>query len=239
MATNEQQGTEQGTGERRRAARRAETADVQRLAKAGAQLVEVLPERSYRSEHLPGATLLPLTEFSRESTARLDRDRPVVVYCYDTECDLSARGAALLAEYGFPEVYDYAESKVAWFSMGLPAEGDVPDGQRAGTLARGAVTCAPRTPLADLPDAGAGGVVVVVDEDGVVLGTVRPERARSAGGTTAIDVAQPAPPTVRPAITAEELAASMDSDGQHHVLVSTLDGKLIGVVLREDLDVDR
>jgi CBS domain-containing protein len=80
-------------------------------------------------------------------------------------------------------------------------------------------------------------VVVVVDADGVVLGTVRPEGM--AGDARVLDVLQPAPPTVRPAITIDELAATMEKDGQHHVIVSTLDGKLLGIVERQDLDVDR
>jgi rhodanese-related sulfurtransferase len=58
---------------------------VQRLVEEGAQLVEVLPAGAYRKEHLPGAITIPLTTMDRESTARLSRDRPVVVYCYDTQ----------------------------------------------------------------------------------------------------------------------------------------------------------
>jgi rhodanese-related sulfurtransferase len=58
--------------------------EVQRLvAEAEAQLVEVLPEREYEEEHLPGAIHLPLTELTRATAARLRRDRPVIVYCYD------------------------------------------------------------------------------------------------------------------------------------------------------------
>jgi CBS domain-containing protein len=45
-----------------------------------------------------------------------------------------------------------------------------------------------------------------------------------------------APPSVRPSITAAELAKSMDEDGRRWVLVTHLDGVLVGVVHREDLD---
>jgi rhodanese-related sulfurtransferase len=57
--------------------------DVQRLLAEGAQLVEVLPEREYGEEHIPGAINIPLKKLDRETTARLDRDRPVIVYCSD------------------------------------------------------------------------------------------------------------------------------------------------------------
>ena len=58
--------------------------EVQRLlAEQDAQLVEVLPAAEYEDEHLPGAINIPLKELDRQTTRRLDRDRPVVAYCYD------------------------------------------------------------------------------------------------------------------------------------------------------------
>jgi len=48
-----------------------------------AQLVEVLSESAYRALHLPGAINIPLAVLDREQTQRLDRERPVIVYCYD------------------------------------------------------------------------------------------------------------------------------------------------------------
>jgi rhodanese-related sulfurtransferase len=62
----------------------ATRADVERLARAGAQLVEVLPADEYAEEHLPGALNLPLKSLAREAAERtLERGRPVVVYCWD------------------------------------------------------------------------------------------------------------------------------------------------------------
>jgi rhodanese-related sulfurtransferase len=59
--------------------------EVRRLAEAGAQIVEVLPAEEYAEEHLPGAINLPLKKLTRESAAALDRQRPIVVYCYDRQ----------------------------------------------------------------------------------------------------------------------------------------------------------
>ncbi len=58
--------------------------DVQRLVAGGARLVEVLPSEDYAPEHLPGAVNIPLKELDRNAVARLDRDDPIVVYCWDT-----------------------------------------------------------------------------------------------------------------------------------------------------------
>jgi rhodanese-related sulfurtransferase len=57
--------------------------EVRRLVDEGAQLVEVLPAREYEEEHLPGAISLPLKSLDEATAARLDKHRPVVVYCWD------------------------------------------------------------------------------------------------------------------------------------------------------------
>jgi rhodanese-related sulfurtransferase len=57
--------------------------EVQRLVAEGGQLVEVLPAEEYAAEHLPGAISLPLKELDAQTAIRLDRERPVVVYCND------------------------------------------------------------------------------------------------------------------------------------------------------------
>ena len=53
------------------------------LLRRGAQLVEVLARSDYDEEHLPGAINIPLREIDREAPRRLDRARPVIVYCWD------------------------------------------------------------------------------------------------------------------------------------------------------------
>jgi rhodanese-related sulfurtransferase len=60
-------------------------ARVQGLVAEGAQLVEVLPAEEYEDEHLPGAINIPLKQLDGETARRLDRARPVIVYCYDDQ----------------------------------------------------------------------------------------------------------------------------------------------------------
>jgi rhodanese-related sulfurtransferase len=48
------------------------------------QLVEVLPDEEYAAAHLPGAVNIPLKLLDDDTTAGLDRARPVVVYCWDS-----------------------------------------------------------------------------------------------------------------------------------------------------------
>lgn len=56
---------------------------LRRLLDDGAQLVEVLPGGEYAEMHLPGAVNIALKTLDATTTTGLDRDRPVVVYCWD------------------------------------------------------------------------------------------------------------------------------------------------------------
>jgi rhodanese-related sulfurtransferase len=56
---------------------------VQQMVKAGAQLVEVLPANEYAEDHLPGAVSHPLKQLDQEA-GEIDRNRPVIVYCWDS-----------------------------------------------------------------------------------------------------------------------------------------------------------
>jgi rhodanese-related sulfurtransferase len=57
--------------------------EVRRLVASGAQLVEVLPSSEYREDHIPGAINLPLRQVERQADGLLDRNRPLIVYCWD------------------------------------------------------------------------------------------------------------------------------------------------------------
>jgi rhodanese-related sulfurtransferase len=55
------------------------------MVEDGAQLVEVLPREAYEAEHLPRAINIPLQQLDRQTTATLQQDQPVIVYCYDSQ----------------------------------------------------------------------------------------------------------------------------------------------------------
>jgi rhodanese-related sulfurtransferase len=214
-----------------------DTDEARRLLEEGAQLVDVLPRNTYLEEHLPDAISLPLAEIEA-APARLDPAKPVIVYCYDYQCDLSPRAAARLEQLGFVEVYDYVASKVAWLAEGLPGAGRLRDIDRAGSRVRRGVPMVPAgARVADVQAAIAEWeLAVVVDDHNVVLGVVRAEVCEMPGDTELGAVMQAGPATVRPSIPIRELAASMDEHGEPRVLVTTLSGRLLGLVRREDLD---
>jgi rhodanese-related sulfurtransferase len=61
--------------------KRIDRAEVQELLSAGAQLVEVLPSGEYESEHIRGATNIPLQEIEARAPDELNASKPIVTYC--------------------------------------------------------------------------------------------------------------------------------------------------------------
>ena len=59
--------------------------DVERLLRDGALLIDALPENAYAEEHIEGAINLPIGKLDRQSVASFDRERPVIVYCWDSD----------------------------------------------------------------------------------------------------------------------------------------------------------
>jgi rhodanese-related sulfurtransferase len=59
-----------------------ERAEVERMVAGGAQIIEVLPAKEYAEDHLPGAVSHPLRQLANEAD-QIDRNRPIVVYCWD------------------------------------------------------------------------------------------------------------------------------------------------------------
>ena len=54
------------------------------LASGAAQVVDVLPSHEYNAAHVRNAIHIPLGDILRDAPAKLDRSRPVVVYCRDS-----------------------------------------------------------------------------------------------------------------------------------------------------------
>ncbi|HEY7496175.1 MAG TPA: rhodanese-like domain-containing protein [Candidatus Tectomicrobia bacterium] len=59
--------------------------EVCRMAAGGIRLVEVLPAKEYEAEHLPGAINIPLHQLDCQTTAPLQQNQPILVYCYDLQ----------------------------------------------------------------------------------------------------------------------------------------------------------
>jgi len=137
-----------------------------------------------------------------------------------------------LETLGFTNVIDYVPGKVAWFEENQPREGKAVDETWIGDVADADVpTCGLKDRVGDVRGRTMGwDTCVVVGPGRVVLGLLR--KAELEG-----DPNMTAPKTFRPNVTLEELLKSMrDHDIQTNSLVTTGEGKLLGVISRADAE---
>jgi CBS domain-containing protein len=149
---------------------------------------------------------------------------------------MSARAAWRLESLGYSNVYRYEGGKVDWLAAGLPTEGALANEPRIGSLARTHVaTCrlGERVGHIDFTD----GVCVVVNDQNVILGDLRARNLKSADVNALVDdVMNPGPVTYRPSVSVQGMAQHMAESGARSVLVSDGDGRLLGLLVREDVE---
>jgi hypothetical protein len=121
---------------------------------------------------------------------------------------MSARAAWRLESLGFPNVYRYEGGKADWMANGLPFEGHQSRVPRvADVLRRDVPTCGPDERVAVARERATGwDECVVVNEAGVVLGSLRRKALDGDADATAADVMDPGPSTYRLDVGVEELA---------------------------------
>jgi len=140
---------------------------------------------------------------------------------------------------GFKGVIDYVPGKQAWYEENEAREGKATDEIWVGDVADAEVpTCDLRARVGDIRDRSAGwDTCVVVNPSRVVLGLLRKKELDADPAATAEQVMRPGPKTFRPNVTLQELLKSMrDHDIQTSSLVTTLDGRLLGVISRADAE---
>jgi CBS domain-containing protein len=119
--------------------------------------------------------------------------------------------------------------KVDWIARGLPTEGEKADVPRVGGFARDdVVTCAlgdPPESVRELIEASPYGFCLVLAENGTLLGRIRKSTLEM----------EPGPSTVRYDLAVDELRERLEKRDLKTAIVTTPEGKLIGVVRRRDL----
>lgn len=86
-------------------------------------LVEALPERYYRTGHLPGALNLNHDAVKAGAAELLpDQDAEIIVYCSNMACQNSEMAAAQLLAMGYRNVAVFKAGKQDWQDAGLLLE---------------------------------------------------------------------------------------------------------------------
>jgi CBS domain-containing protein len=130
--------------------------------------------------------------------------------------------------------------KVDWLAHNLEVEGEEADAPTVGRLMRDdAVRCAPTDRAADVRESIGRSPYpfgLVTSEDGTVLGRVRASTLAGASEEPVMDVAEPGPKTFRPHHSAEHVARQLADKDLRWAIVTTPEGRLLGVASREDLE---
>jgi predicted transcriptional regulator len=131
-------------------------------------------------------------------------------------------------------VFDYVAGKVDWQASGLPTEGKRSGVPRVGERVRRDVsTCRLTDRLGEVAKhvraAGWDGCVVV-NEQRVVLGLLHGQALDGGSQQLVEEVMEPGTSTFRPDVTFEEMTAYMQHRQLDSVLITTADGKLVGIL---------
>lgn len=131
-----------------------------------------------------------------------------------------------LEAHGFDTVYDYTGGKADWLAAGLPSvRSDTVEPRVIDKADADPVTCAPDTPVAELSN----GHVSVVDHDRIVLGEITIDTERRPGAAVAVDIMDEGPATVRAHEPLDPLSDRMRTKDVASILVTTPEGRLLGI----------
>ncbi len=137
---------------------------------------------------------------------------------------------------GFERVYDYENGKRDWGSFGLPREGRLAEQPSGGDAGRADVpTCGLEDDLQQVRErvrASEWDTCIVVDEQRIVLGRLGRKAIASDEDQSVEEAMTEGPSTVRPSIGLDALLKRMQENNLTSWLVTTADGKLVGLVLR-------
>ena len=130
--------------------------------------------------------------------------------------------------------------KVDWLAHNLEVEGDGPDPPTVGQVMRDdAVRCAPTERAADVREAierSPYSFALVTSEDGTLLGRVRASTLDAGSEQPVWDIAEPGPKTFRPHVATEKVARQLAEKDLRWAIVTTPEGRLLGVASRGDLE---
>jgi Mg/Co/Ni transporter MgtE len=150
---------------------------------------------------------------------------------------MSPRAAWRLETIGFQNVYDYVAGKADWGAAGLPLEGTL-DSRAADIVRTDVPTCRLDEHIAEVRERvreTGWDTSIVVNDEGVVLGQVGRSALRSGDAATVEEAMRSGPSTVRPNAAIEAIRRRIEKHDLTTVIVTRSDGRLVGVVRREDV----
>jgi len=130
--------------------------------------------------------------------------------------------------------------KVDWLAHNLPVEGDRADAPIAARAMRDdAVLCRPGDRIAEVRDSikrSPYPFALVTSEDGTLLGRAPLSALDADSDRPVFDVAEPGPKTFRPHVAADKVVGVLADKDLRWAIITTPEGRVLGVASREDLE---
>ena len=139
-------------------------------------------------------------------------------------------------------MYHFRTGKQDWMGAGLPTEGTNTQRPRLVDVVRRDVpTCSLGERLGDVRErviAAGWDACVVVSQERVVLGLLRAKELQADPHLLVDRVMRPGPSTYRPFVSVADMRRTMIDRHLESSPVTTSDGKLVGLVRKQDVGID-
>ena len=139
-------------------------------------------------------------------------------------------------------MYHFRTGKQDWMGAGLPTEGTNTQRPRLVDVVRRDVpTCSLGERLGDVRErviAAGWDACVVVSQERVVLGLLRAKELQADPDLLVDRVMRPGPSTYRPFVSVADMSRTMIDRNLESSPVTTSDGKLVGLVRKQDVGID-
>jgi rhodanese-related sulfurtransferase len=110
-------------------------ADFQKAVDAGYQLIDVRTAQEYAQGHIPGAVNIPI-DVLPASLAKIDKSKPVAVYCASGSRSLNAK--QFLSAQGYTTVINLAQGIASWTGKTVAGTEPGSSGQAASSSGQAA-----------------------------------------------------------------------------------------------------
>ena len=95
-----------------------------KLYNGGVKFIDARDEADFLTGHITNSINIPFDDFDnhKQKLEQLSKEKPMVVYCAGTDCDLSPLLANMLFEQGYKQIYVFFGGWVDWQKANYPSE---------------------------------------------------------------------------------------------------------------------
>ncbi len=95
-----------------------------KLFNTGVKFIDARDEADYLAGHITNSVNIPFDDFDnhKQKLEQLSKEKPLVIYCAGTDCDLSILLGNLLFEQGYEQVYVFFGGWNEWLNAKYPTE---------------------------------------------------------------------------------------------------------------------